>query len=948
MREHAADFPAGEAEVGTRKSTIFFLGALIILAFALRLYRLEAKSIWLDEGFSIGRANQELSFIFTNTLPIQGFPTHDLHPPLYFILLHFLIGLAGDSEFSARFLPVVFSVLLIPLFYIIGKRLFASQVGLLASLLSALSPLYLWYAQEIRMYTMLVFLGLLSVYALCRALGIGGEGKRRPIARVGSWICYLLATLAMLYTHYEGFLLLAFEAVAFLIISLQGRRWWVLILLIMIAIGSLPLLPFALSRLAPDAPAAYRFVRLPIIIRDLVNSFSLGISVDLREVFWLDAIVLVILLLGIVMPDGEDIKVRLGKSLFLLGYLCIPIAALYLLSFVKPMYMTVRHLIIVSPAYYLGVAVGLRTMRGRWPLLFGASLLLIGTGMAYSTYNCFFDSRYMKDDYRSMVEYVEKRSQPKELIVLNDAVYSHVWEYYYHGELSWTALPRFPELAGPQTIESMEALAQQYEGIWLVYSPEGLVKDWFEEHLFKIDDRVFPATDALVAVAHYLTQRPVLDYRPPMGEEIEARVGTHLILLGYERGWPEVGDKVYLTLFWRVKEALTEDYSFSFRLRDQEGQLWGQNDVIPFNDLYPTSHWEPHKVIAQPIVIPLPPGTPPGLYHLFLRAYSRRDGRELEVLDERGVPAGTAVTLGEFQLLPSPLPSPPALSLPHLRREEFGGQLRLLGYELPSREWRSGESLHLELYWQAMASLTKDYEVVLQMVDHRGEVLRERAYLPSKADYPTSWWAVGSLVRGQYDLLIPPAAEGERVRLVLKVREEKREGFLPLGPDWWPLKGYGLALTTLTVAGQERTFQLPSVQYPRRAYLGDEVEFLGYDLDKSQVGRGQSITLALYWRALTEMEVNYRVFVHLLSEEGEIWAQKDSPPVEASRPTAGWVEGEVIRDEYQIALEGEMPIGEYLLTAGIYNPLSGERLPVLIEGERVQGDRIPLSRLRVE
>lgn len=245
------------------------------------------------------------------------------------------------------------------------------------------------------------------------------------------------------------------------------------------------------------------------------------------------------------------------------------------------------------------------------------------------------------------------------------------------------------------------------------------------------------------------------------------------------------------------------------------------------------------------------------------------------------------------------------------------------------------------------ADLTNDYEVVVQMVDRRGEVLRERAYHPSKADYPTSWWKGGSLVRGQYDLLIPPAAEGEKVRLILKVREEKTGRFLPLGPNWWPIKGYCLALATLSVSKQERIFQSPSPQYPMRADLGDKVEFLGYDLDKIQVERGEKITLTLYWRALTEMEVNYHIFVHLLSEEGEILAQKDSPPAEGSRPTAGWVKGEVIRDDYQIAL-AEVPAGEYLLTTGIYNPVSGETLPVLIEGERARGDRITLSRLRVE
>jgi len=940
--------------MGKRGLRVFLILAIfILLAFGLRLYRLEAKSLWQDEGLSAYRASQSLPFILSNTIFVQGYPTHDTQPPLYFIILHLVLRLAGRSEFSGRFLSLFFSVLTVPLIYSTGKRLFGQAAGLWASSLTALSPLYLWYAQELRMYSLLVFLGLLSLYITLRALGVG-EGSPEIDWR---WLgLYILVAGAMVYTHYTGFFLLLFEGLVFLAVGLLRRQWMLLCLLALVLLVALPLLPFAFHRLlSATVERGYKFVPLFIIVRDLWNSFSLGISVSMKEVLWLDLLFLALFLLGLSMLDQGDPRARLGKSLFLLGYLFVPTLTLYALSHIKPMYQGVRHLIIVSPAYYLGLGVGLDSLRRRaLPLLPPVSILLLG-GLFYSTYNCNFDERYIKDDFRYMVRYVEEHARPDDLVVFNDAVISHTWEYYALGDLDWTALPRYPEMASPSTAQEMEDLVEAYEGIWLVYGPgaplrdrSGLVKEWFDEHLFKADDRLFPATTTLVAVGYYLPHSPILESPPTIDEEVGANLGDRLLLLGYEREWPEVGDKIYLTAFWRAKEALTEDYSLSFRLMDEEGQLWGQHDLIPFNDLYPTSRWEPHKVIAQPIIISLPPGTPPGLYQLSLRVYSRRNEQELEVLDEKGVPEGTPVALGQLELLPSGPPSPQALSPQHPRKEEFGGQLRLLGYELPPKEWRGGESLHLELYWQAMASLTKDYQVVMQIVDKRGEVLRESAYHTSKADYPTSRWVVGSPVRGQYDLLIPPAAEGENVRLVLRVREEKTGGFLPLGPDWCPIKGYALALTTLIVAEQERTFQPPSIDYPMRADLGDEVEFLGYDLDKTRVERGESIALTLYWRASNEMEVNYHVFVHLLSEEGQIWAQRDSPPVEGSRHTAGWVKGEVIRDEYQIALEREIPTGEYLLTAGIYDPASGERLPVFVGGERVQSDQITLARLRVE
>ncbi|MFQ6000034.1 MAG: glycosyltransferase family 39 protein, partial [Anaerolineae bacterium] len=105
------------------------LGMLILLAFGLHLYRLEAKSLWQDEGLSAYRASQNLPFILSNTIFIQGYPTHDTQPPLYFILLHVVFRLAGRSEFSGRFLSLFFSVLAVPLLYLTGRRLFGQVAG---------------------------------------------------------------------------------------------------------------------------------------------------------------------------------------------------------------------------------------------------------------------------------------------------------------------------------------------------------------------------------------------------------------------------------------------------------------------------------------------------------------------------------------------------------------------------------------------------------------------------------------------------------------------------------------------------------------------------------------------------------------------------------------------------------------------------------------------------
>ncbi|MEE8162679.1 MAG: glycosyltransferase family 39 protein, partial [Anaerolineae bacterium] len=146
----------------------------IALAFARGIYGLGSQSLWWDESLSLQRASYDLPLILSNEIVLtdttRQLITFDNHPPLYFLLLHFMVKLAGQTEFALRFPSLAFSVLTVPLLYALGKCLCDRRVGLLAALFGAISPLYLWYSHEARMYTMLTFLGLLSFYTLLRML----------------------------------------------------------------------------------------------------------------------------------------------------------------------------------------------------------------------------------------------------------------------------------------------------------------------------------------------------------------------------------------------------------------------------------------------------------------------------------------------------------------------------------------------------------------------------------------------------------------------------------------------------------------------------------------------------------------------------------------------------------------------------------------------------------
>ena len=89
----------------------------------------------------------------------------DIHPPLYYITLKFWIGLFSDSIFSMRALSVLLSILSIFFIYRISKLFIKSDLQIiLILLLYAVSPLNIYYSQEVRMLNLNLFLCLGSVY----------------------------------------------------------------------------------------------------------------------------------------------------------------------------------------------------------------------------------------------------------------------------------------------------------------------------------------------------------------------------------------------------------------------------------------------------------------------------------------------------------------------------------------------------------------------------------------------------------------------------------------------------------------------------------------------------------------------------------------------------------------------------------------------------------------
>jgi len=128
------------------------------------------------------------------------------------------------------------------------------------------------------------------------------------------------------------------------------------------------------------------------------------------------------------------------------------------------------------------------------------------------------------------------------------------------------------------------------------------------------------------------------------------------------------------------------------------------------------------------------------------------------------------------------------------------------------------------------------------------------------------------------------------------------------------------------------------------ADLDGQVALLGYDMDRTVIHPDETLKLVLYWQAQTRMETDWSVFTHLLGPDGKVWGQMDQLPLKGLFPTSKWGKGEIVDDEYTILVAPDAPPGAYHLEVGMYNWMTGERLPVFdADGQRITGDQILLN-----
>jgi hypothetical protein len=282
----------------------------------------------------------------------------------------------------------------------------------------------------------------------------------------------------------------------------------------------------------------------------------------------------------------------------------------------------------------------------------------------------------------------------------------------------------------------------------------------------------------------------------------------------------------------------------------------------------------------------------------------------------------------EIEGIPHPVNNPSGVN--------FEGKARLLGYEIAPQLIAAQDTVEVTLYWQALARTHQDLVVFVHILSDAGTMIVQRDTYPGLGRYPTTAWDPGVAFADTYRLHVPEAAyapdEGY-VQVGL---------YYPEGPRLRTDDGRdAVRLAPITVRPR-----LGDVPNPLHVNFEDKVALIGYTLDQRAARPGETIRLTLYWRALNPMTVNYNLFVHVLGEDNQIWANSDSPLTDRAVCTNRWEPGVMVKEARELTLVDATPAGFYDIELGLRASGHG-RLQILAEGGRQVSSRLLLTRIRV-
>ncbi len=502
--------PSTEHKIVPQLHPLLLVGILTLIGLGLRLYTIGSKPLWLDEAFSIWLAQQPVREMWAWLVQI------DQHPPLYYTLLHYWIAWVGDGQGWVRFFSALCSGLAIPLLYGAGRNLGTPRTALIAALLLTFSPFHVRYAQEARMYALLILGAATAIYLLTLILW----AQRLRAAR-WPWLGLALAQTAIMLTHNSAaiFFPLALNSI---IGGVRLWHWWAGTLSALPALGKsgflrrwlamqllavLGWLPWSGPFFIQSSMVDQEFWIAPPTVASVyetLHTFTFAflpgwspMIMSLNVGCWL--------LAGL---GAWSLRRTPERACLLVALWLLPLCGELLISLRRPIFSD-RTLIWTTLPYYLLLAIGIDMVgyiAGRYRRSLSTGLLILILGLNSSGLYQYY-THFAKEEWDKAATYVAQRIAPGDLILLHASWIQLPFQTYFRhtgntADLRGVPVDLFDRgILEPKMTEDdlprLQRLIAGRSAVWLIYShdwytdPQAIIPGALQQTMTLVEERTF-------------------------------------------------------------------------------------------------------------------------------------------------------------------------------------------------------------------------------------------------------------------------------------------------------------------------------------------------------------------------------------------------------------------------------------------------------------------------
>lgn len=381
---------------------LLLLLIIVLLGGALRIYKLDFQSLWVDELATLRRAEVES---VSNIIYMAE--TIDIHPPGIYIIYYYWLKIFSNSEFNFRLLSAIAGILSIIAVYVLAKKLYSEKEGLISAVLVAVSWFPIYYSQEARPYSLLLLFSILSTLFYWQIVKQFLSDKNTSVS---TYVLYILSAVITIYLHYFGTYLIFLQGVFLFFISMKTKKYffkWLTAYLI-IFISYLPWIPSMAAQFRGGVGTGiYSAPNFEGIL-----DYLYYINNNSRLIFILTIFIMLIAWLSFIRNNTKNkssqFKSLSGETTFLLLWFFIPLICIIVLSHaVRPVF-SYKNMIITYAAF--PILISRLIVNSRFSDLI--KTIIVISFVSILLYNLIYHSEYYqkptKEQFREVVQHVIK------------------------------------------------------------------------------------------------------------------------------------------------------------------------------------------------------------------------------------------------------------------------------------------------------------------------------------------------------------------------------------------------------------------------------------------------------------------------------------------------------------------------------------------------------------